>query len=336
MISHAIPLSHSLVIEDAGENVKTFFQGKLEVDGHELGASDGDVDYVHFSVYGFPEFHNFENSQTVTIIDQRHFLGKMVFESSEHEVALVEIPTKEPNGPTHAGVLRRIDRSSFSIDELKTVLKDLASMLTFVAGTPRWPALMMASKSPDHSAVWGRMGDLDPLASNPANWFLNMHGGNVQRMFREMSSINRERSGHMYSVIEYYSASGMARHQYMETVQNALLVSYAGLEALAQLILEREKQPDEVDKDYINEALTEADLKIGNSKRSSDVWRIADMRNNYAHGNLTALAQLEINDYWRTWNKSQRYIELFILRLCNYQGGYYNRVENRIESVPWI
>lgn len=332
--SHVFPLSHSLSFGNGNERVKTFFQGKLAIDGYELGTRGEEIDFAHFCVYDFPDFHNFQMREHVTIIDQDHFLGKMVFASSEHKVSLVQIPVVKPDGPTHAGVLRRIDRQPFSVGELESVIGNLASMLTLSTGTPRWPALVMASDKKGRS-IWGRMGDLDPPPHNSNNWFLKMEGDKTQRIFGELVSINRERSNHMSKVIDYYSASEMAKYQYMETVQNALLVSYAGLEALAQLILSREKRPGEKDKEYINEALADANLNIGNSRRKSDVWRIADLRNKFGHANLKELDKLTLNDYWRTWNKAQRYIELSVLKLCNYEGRHYNRVESRIEDLPW-
>ena len=136
--------------------------------------------------------------------------------------------------------------------------------------------------------------------------------------------------------------------------KNALTSSQSALETTARWKLGRDKKREESAAAYIQEALCKLDissdlsdypalLKLWQSKykKSSDKDDtgpifITRLRNQIH----PKLGEVDVSDYLEAWKLSQLYIELMLLRLCNYNGYYFNRATAALQTsgaqlVPW-
>lgn len=261
---------------------------------------------------------------------------------------------------THVGQLERADKSPFSSDDLMSFLRFLEYFFTFVLG--RWSSPCMtvgfAASGELVYEEWGmRRCDVGAW-SGGISWFDRWWSGMFAGVLPGFMGLWANKDWHRplrMAVSMYISAnqggSGLG-------LDLALLIIQAALELLSSTY-------GEFDQSNAPKALTNA-----RSQRASDNLRnfisrqgipleipptfeslrnipgkrwddsmhvLTDLRNGLVHrGGDDAIPS---RVYYEAWRLSMWYLELVILRLCEYSGKYSNRLVNRelgqVDTVPW-
>ena len=171
-------------------------------------------------------------------------------------------------------------------------------------------------------------------------------------LFPEFWSNFKDSSEAIRNIVTSYAESSMIAH--IGLYKNALTSSQSALETAARLTLGRATKKRETATAYIQEALRKLDISSDLSDYPTllNLWQskykkcndntdagptfITRLRNQIH----PKLGEVDVSDYLEAWKLSQLYIELMLLRLCNYSGYYFNRATAALQTsgaqlVPW-
>lgn len=261
---------------------------------------------------------------------------------------------------THAGTIERIDRSSFSSDSAQEVLTQVQYFLSFALGTWAGLALPLGYNASGDVVFeeWGIRRVNSGRWRGGFSWFDKRHSQLLPQIypgFIELwqSDVWKE----PITEIIYWYCTANDRSGAIG-VDASLILAQTAIEVLAWNYCVKDTQM--VTKEAFKQrGLTAADklrllattlglpkdipdqLRPSPSKRGKrwddalDV--LTHIRNSLVHPDAGDKDLLDM--CCDAWNLAMWYIELALLRLCNHQGKYANRLSQRsvltVEDVPW-
>ena len=158
-------------------------EGTLVVSQREFRLSDAEIAYAVYCVGDFPRFLGAGAVRTVEIHPMMRAIGHVEIQADGWNITLTESTEDDPDFRiSHAGFVRRQDRSTFSVSDLRCLVDGLTYFFSFAAGTYRTPAVVMG-RSEEHMHVWGQLGRFNQPQYRGDNWFRRGNGGDLAEVF---------------------------------------------------------------------------------------------------------------------------------------------------------
>jgi hypothetical protein len=303
------------------------------------------------------------NNILQTTLGGQRVAGRVILRDTDWQIEIEERPEADKlfkqlaaeggYALTHVCRITRNGAQTFSISAAERILRELHLFLSFARGA--WVGLV----APVGIDTDGRKAyeDWSVRLSTPwepaRTWFDKHHGHCLATLFPGFTRLHRDpHMGKALSTALYwYLRSNRAGEG--AGVDSGIILSQAALERLALAHLETTqvsaaskaattlrrawqhlRLPGKIPRDADQ-------LQRGRRKRlwTDSAEAITRVRNELVHPK--SRLGVRAHDYIpEAWNLSQWYIELFILRLCDYGGPYSNRFRSRwigqVENMPWV
>lgn len=313
---------------------------------------------VRFGILNFPKFFGSEYIRTESSTAQTH-TPHIKLEASGWQVEITGVANLDDvldelnrdggYGFTYYGVISRMDRTTFSVEEVTSLLEVLRIFLSFVRGNYCSLALLEGEDELGER-TWVRWGAHYVEGWKPRrSWFLSMGGGNtLLDLFPNFVSL-LEREGQSMGTLSH------AIDWYLQSNESAthvgIILTEAALERLSYHVLRRRRETDGTEsvRKYIENALKELKLDRNlppacNEIRKLKNWHsgphaITTIRNDLVHP-IPSLSDVSLDVHHEVWNLAQWYVEMILLKELSYQGKYRNRQcggdrNGAIQPVPW-
>ncbi len=365
-ISVPTQVSHvSASIRESGSSVT--YSGVIE-SSVEIG-TQSEISRVTFHVPNFPQTLG---EPIGTPDGSRSWLGRAVMKADGWRVTIdlldsfsgleKSLKFQSGYGVTHAGVLERCDGSTFTVPQAKEILEALRLFLSFARG--RWTApILPLGFDGNGNGVWEEWaGKKVDNWKTSSSWFTGHHPHCLSECFSGF--LSRWLDPDSENVVR------LATHWYLESnagaisMEGSLVLALTGLELLSWAVLVEghgmvsregfEKLPAS-DKFRILLARCQIPLTIpqgvpefealAKNKKWVDVPHgLTEVRNLIIHPKRVhreALRDLPPRGKYEALVLAQWYLELVLLHLFGYRGGYSNRLKRprgkwELESVPWV
>jgi hypothetical protein len=329
------------------------------------GRDDHPLATLLFHVINFPRFfESGANSQSISHSTSSNgfvMLGRVVLVDSPWQIELQEMRETKAIaeklrktsgfGITHVGQLKRQDGKPFTAKEADEVLSDLHSFLGFANGAWSPPVLMVGFDAAGERVYeqWGSR----ICTPWEVHWrcFDTHHAEFLRALYPGFRTLLHDPAmgDAVRTALYWYLRSNRGGEG--AGIDSGVILSQATLERLTIAYLEA--QGAFVAKTAANLRETLSRLGIPTTipkaltslaKGASEAgWKdgphaITSVRNELTHPKKRLPFKVGSVVY-ETWNLSQWYIELIILRLAGYDGEYGNRLVKRwagqVEPVPW-
>lgn len=253
---------------------------------------------------------------------------------------------------THVVEARRLDGSSFAVDDAKEQVLQLNQFLSFVKGSSCWPVFDVGFDI-GGNRVWESF-CAPRLGEPPYSWCDMSRAGQIEDfypLFVERFKASEEWEDCFRHAIYFYNQANTGSGQ--PGVDAAVILAQSGLERLAYqlLVIDRRAISKEGFKklwssDVLRLMLSSleipmeipVDLKAIAAAAPSRKWKdgphaITEIRNHLVHPDSKRPAE---GCYFDAWKLSLWYLELSMLAVCGFHGSYRNRLrQGRVEHVPW-
>lgn len=253
---------------------------------------------------------------------------------------------------TYTGTCSRSDGEAFTIEDAERLLEVLRLFLSFARGA-FCSVPLRAGVDANGNKIWEQWGDqlVDPQPTKPysvISWFSTMHGEILPQVFpgfwRCLNDSKWEDA--MRIAIYWYLRSNAGGRG--AGIDGGLILSQAALERLSYVQCGL-PEPKPKASDLIRKAFKNLHIPLGIPSSCQKLFSLAQV-NNWQDGphalievrNALVHPKQKYKDlsYFEAWNLSQYYIELMLLRLCEYKGYYANRLklgrwQGEVEPVPW-
>ena len=312
---------------------------------------------VRFGILNFPKFFGSQDRWTGTENDwtrvphvKLEALGWCVEITAvvNLEDVLKDLEQDRGYGFTYDGVITRMDGTTFSVEEVGSLLEDLRMFLSFVRGS--YCSLALLEGQDEHGEQsWVRWGAHYVESWKPGgSWSLTVSGGDIMsELFPSFVSLF-ESAGQprktLSQVIDFYLESNE------RAVHVGLILTEAALERLSHHVLcrPRKRKKEPIGK-YIENALVELGLDIDIPQVCKELLKLDNLdsgphaitaiRNDLVHPRQD-LDDVSFYVHNEAWNLGQWYIELILLKQFCYQGSYRNRLagldgSSQTMPVPW-
>ncbi|MEI6841262.1 MAG: hypothetical protein WCK53_08350 [Methanomicrobiales archaeon] len=259
---------------------------------------------------------------------------------------------------THIGCLTKSDKSTFDGESAHKLLTNLHWFFIFSQGDFCSPVLPVGFANPEEK-VWALVND--PKESDPhaMSWFDPHHSMQLAELFPSFISILEDEQWQktFQSVLYWYVRGNNTSGAGIDT---GIILAQVALERLAyeyavnhkNLVGSKKfKQLKASDKyrllftnlgipvEIPDTLIAIKKLSVENHYIDSPHF-LTEVRNSIVHPEpkkRNAFSGL----YYDAWRLSLWYLELTILRLCDYEGTYFNRLSDNlwvgtVEDVPWI
>ena len=280
-------------------------EGRLLVSQREFTLSDLDIAQATFCVEDLPRFIGQGAMSMVETHHMTQMIGQVELKSDGWAITLTESTTADPDfGISHNGSVRRADEGTFTVTDLKHLISGLTYFFSFVTGTYRMPAVVMAH-SKEHNRVWGQYGRLHQSQYVGDNWFSPFHGSALSEMFPGFWKCYNSHEAQLKTVVGLYCESSIIAHNGLH--KNALVTSRSALESISKWQLNRNRIPSK----EIKYALDACGIPFDNQV----LRRITDVRDSVDHGDFFTTDYQEFYDLWK---QSQNYVELMLFKRFRY------------------
>ena len=260
---------------------------------------------------------------------------------------------------THYGILEKNDGSLFDYQESKQIVDALKWYLSFVSGSFISPYALVGFNA-DHNEVWKgwKSSRMFPYQNN-FSWVSKSHPKTFEEPFKGFADL--------YFDPEWSDSLKRIVHIYVETnhiainVEGAIILLQSALELLAYEILVEKNRVFSKTKferssngERIKLLFDQLKIPLEISEHLEDLHRqakgenwlapdaIRQMRNCIVH--LSKKNRIKLNNHsqeaYDVLHLCQWSLELCILKLCNYNGKYTNRLKRTqdqgdFDPVPW-
>ena len=293
-------------------------------------------------------------SQEITELKSK----KWTVEFHNHDTKKIKEKLKETGGYglTHVACLVRTDGASFTVEEAEQILGELYLFFTFSHGAFCSPILPVGFDE-NEKKVWAQFND--PHRSSESNyyWFDPHHCEELAELFPNFLSIleNEKWKDTLHTVIYWYVRS----NNNSSGIDAGIVLTQIAIERLSfeyavnqKKLIEAEGFKKLTASDKFRILFSSLDLPIEIPEKLPAVKTVAK-RHNFIDSPhvLTKVRNSMVHSehkkdenfsdiYYDIWLLGLWYLELSILKLCNYQGTYANRlVKERwvgtVENVPW-
>jgi len=266
---------------------------------------------------------------------------------------------------THVGKLQRSDRQRFAVTRAEHVFEALFQYLSFCRGA--WIAPILPVGFDEHGdRVWDNWRGWKISGwRSVRNWFNSHSEEGLSKGFPGFYK--------RWTDEEWKEPFLLANHWYVEAnmsaggVEGSIILAQAGFELLGwtYLVESRSALSEKgyeslaaVDKLRLLLTMLQIPVDIpatlptlaATAKAAGNNWEdgpqaLTEIRNALVHGSPAKRRKVFDNHpdlVHEAWNLSLRYLELMILRLCDYNERYSNRVSGakwkgeEVEAVPWV
>ena len=302
---------------------------------------------LEFAVLNFPNFLLGQDKKVV-VGTQWRVLGSALLQAGGWEIeitavtALTEIEKKlkEEGGYaiTHTGTVKRSDGDDFAAQDVEPLLSALRLFLSFARGTFCGLALVVGKDCNGESA-WEQWGTHRVTEwSNPSpSWFDRMNGYILAEAFPGFWKLWQDHDQLVRMAVDLYLHANLGSHG--AGYEGGLILTQAALERFSHCV-ESSKAGVRIERALRNMGISKAALRI--SPESCPELAIFGRKHSWKHG-PHALVELRNNIvhpedkydnmsqrvYYEAWNLAQWYLELTLLKLCEYEGNYGNRLNQK-------
>ena len=250
---------------------------------------------------------------------------------------------------THFGSITSSDGQSFSADRLDSLLEALHLFLSFARGSYCGLGLLSGQDS-SGNRVWQKWGTYktEPWSRELLTWNCLGHSESLSDVFEGFWHLFGDPKWNetLVKVTAWYLRSNDANES-----EVSIVLTQAALEHLTYKLQGTRGATKEGD--WIASALNGLGIDVPIPPECRELSKLENqlnwshgphalvaIRNSLIHAD-NKLGNISPSAYTEAWNLGQRYIELMILKLCNYAGQYRNRLKweagytPSVETVPW-
>jgi len=328
------------------------------------GPDETPLSKVIFHLFDFKD--RFGTSRKIIHSDKTYYaLGVTELESRKWKVELHEIKKSDESGNrkkhtpylSHVCCLTRSDGSEFYGNAARQVLLDLRLFFTFSQGA-FCPPVMPVGYDINDKKVWA-LGSGPHSPDSSMSWFDQHHSEELARLFPGfMSRLEDDRWRDTFHTVIYWGARSNNSHG--SGIDTGIILTQIALERLAYEYSLDDKDsrgsksfdklknassklrylfshldiPQEIPQNFIETKELSAKEGFDDAPRF-----LTELRNSMVHP-VNKRRNLFTDLYPDAWRLGMWYLELAILRLCNYEGTYANRLADEhwvgeVEDVPW-
>lgn len=318
-----------------------------------LGDKDTQMQYVIFHLFNFREIcaNKGRYCEDVRIEADNWIIEIKSLAKSENNFK--KLKKEGGYGLTHIVCLQQIDSTFFSGKEAIEMLNMLQYFFSFANGAWCNPICAVGFNSTDR--VWESWSSpRGPSFSRSESWFDEHHSEQLENLFPGFMNNWSDEGWNdaIQKAIYWYLISNNSQ------IDAGIILTQNALERLSfeYAVLKRKLiSADSFTKlkasDKFKLLFSSLELSIGIRKDLSDFEKIAkamkwddathgmsEVRNSLVHPNPKNKGKFK-SVYYDTWKLGQWYLELSLLKLCNYSGTYCNRLTTKwvgeVEKVPW-
>jgi hypothetical protein len=328
-----------------------------------------------FHLVNWPKFSGPEDFMLMTGTQPRQGFrrcGRLSLKVNGWSLKIVEVETLKPlmeelktKGGyviTHAGLIEKEHGASYSADDLEELLSMLHCFFSFVLARWAGPQLQVGYDEIGDKSFenWG----YGPLTSGAwlghVSWFDERHSELIQQVLTGFYDLWKKEiwKTALHEVIYWYVGANQIGSGV--NVDSALLFTQSALECLAwtYCVLDRGMVSKDAFRsrglrtsDKLRMLISSLGLPMAMptevkslhfKPKKGKAWidamdALTDLRNGLVHPDKDHAPPDDA--YYDAWRMSLWYIDLILLRLCNHEGMYANRLSTRytgqVELVPW-
>jgi len=258
-------------------------------------------------------------------------------------------------GLTHVGCLRKEDGSSFDGKTAEKMLTVLRFFFSFSKGMWCNPCLAVGFDDKE-KRVWEAWSSPQGHWAKPSSWFDPHHCDQLVSLFPGFLAKweNESWQEALLEVIYWYLSSNCSTLGRGIGIDAGIILTQAAIERLSFEYAVRYKRLIEAEgfknlraSDKFRLLFSSLDIPIDIPVSLPELkqfnWldaphAITEIRNSLVHPENKRRGQFD-NAFFPVWNLSQWYLELALLKICNYSGTYGSRLMQRyvgqVETVPW-
>ncbi|MFC1781550.1 hypothetical protein ACFLZ8_04755 [Planctomycetota bacterium] len=262
-------------------------------------------------------------------------------------------------GLTHVGCLQRADGTSFNGKTAEDMLNALRIFFSFSNGMWCNPCLAVGFDNKE-SKVWEAWSSPKGQWCTPISWFDPQHCEQLTNLFPGFTARwkNEDWRKALHEVIYWYLSSNCSSLGLGIGIDAGIILTQAAIERLSFEYAVRHKRLVEVNgfkdlraSDKFRLLFSSLDIPIDIPASLPETQRLArqlnwvdvpqaitEVRNSLVHPEHKRRGTFD-KVFFPVWSLGQWYLELALLRICDYSGTYSNRLVSRwageVEPVPW-
>lgn len=330
-----------------------------------LGNENTSIAYVIFHIFNFKNFSGTRSSVVKTENGGSCGIWHLDLYWKDWEIEMKSMPTTSETikdlkasggcGVTHVGRLRRKDLTSFKPKDAENLLMGLRFVLSFARGF--WcPAVLPVGFDNKNNKLWEMWMSPKAMFNAPQTCFDENHPEILEVLFPAFMDkfVDENWNDTIKEAIYWYLK---ACNSY-NGIDSGIILIQAAIERLAYEYAVNQKKlltlkgfKDLWASDKFRLLFSSIDIPIEIHDSLKDTKQAAkkfnwidaphaftEVRNSLIHPEHKK--RDDVKDlYYETWTMGLWYLELAILRLCDYDGNYSNRLTSKwvgeVEKVPW-
>jgi hypothetical protein len=330
------------------------------------GTADTEMSCVIFHIFNYIDF--FGNRRTVERIDNvSNAIEHMDLKAAGWHIELKSLRTTRDTfktlgetggyGLTHVGLLQKEDGSVFDGKTAEQTLNALRHFFSFSKGMWCNPCLAVGFDNKE-DRVWESWSSPGENWCAPNAWFDPHHCDQLANLFPGFMSKweNDDWREALHEVIYWYLNSNRTKRG----IDAGIILTQAAIERLSFEYVVRHKRlieeggfKDLRASDKFRMLFSSLDIPIDIPSSLPELQKLAkqfkwidaphaiiEIRNSLVHPEHKRRGQFG-KAFFPAWNLGQWYLELALLRICDYSGTYSNRLilskyVGDVEPVPWI
>ena len=341
-----------------GMSVNNIFKSKSFVwSSHEpivgIGNDDTQLQYVVSHLF------NFKDIFTTMSLKYENWVVELQ-PSTKHEEHFKKLNTHGGYAFTHHIYIKKADNASFTVKEAEEMLLALFWFFSFAKGSWCAPICSVGFDSSDKSVWENWKSSRVSSFSDPISWFDELNPKQLDDLFSGFmrcwytENLNDILRKAIYWYISSIHSNADVRIVLTQTVLEGMSFGYIVnvLKKKKADVFTRLSASIKISSLFDNLELTSYCIDgvmedIPKLKRVTEElgWKVnaleafVSVRNSLVHPNEKYRGKFNSHVYHETSYLGLWYIELSLLKLCNYYGKYYNRLtlksKGEIEDVPW-
>jgi len=354
-----IPAFISKISSSSGDSTITF--SPSEEPFPLLGGDETRLSKVIFHLFNFKDRIGTSRKE----IESGDSIGVTKLASSKWKVELHETSNAEKtefqknsiHTLTHVCCLSREDSTEFDGKSAQKILNELRIFFTFSQGVFCSP-VMPVGYDINENRVWAVGSSPDKTEKSAMSWFDPHHSDQLAQLFPHfISKLEDARWGDTFhKIIYWYARSNNTSGRGIDT---GIILTQIAVERLAyeyavnhKKMIESKGFKDLKASDKLRLLFASLDIPIAIPPNMLKIQKVAskfgyidspyfltEIRNSIVHPEHKR--KNDFSDlYYDAWRLGMWYLELAILRLCNYEGTYASRLSNEhyvgeVEDLPW-
>jgi len=332
------------------------------------GSVDTEMACVVFHIFNFKDFHGTRRSTEETATGW-NAIYHVDLKASGWNVEIKSLSTTSSTlktlretggyGLTHIGCLKKENRSSFDGKTAEEMLNALRFFLSFSKGMWCNPCIAVGFNNKEDK-VWESWASPRGQWKAPSSWFDPHHCDQLVNFFVGFMAKweNDDWRDALREGIYWYLSSNCSTLGLGIGIDAGIILTQAAIERLSFEYVVRQKRMIEKEgfknlraSDKFRLLFSPLGIPIDIPASLAELQKLAkqfnwidaphvitEIRNSLVHPEHKQRGQFG-QTFYHAWNLGQWYLELALLRICNYSGTYSNRLIQRyvgdVEPVPW-